>query len=139
MTKILQLNPPIPLRHIEKGSFLAHFIHDDGPESDILFTGFLESNGEIWTYSNRVLRACKNITLGRTFEESTTNLLPKSTNLVIEWFKWADKQPKIGQSIVTFRSPYPSSYWLGFYIGPPNSEDDMFDFWYPVPVIPKDQ
>ena len=64
MSKTLQLNPALPLKHIEKGNFLAHFIHDDGIESDILFTGFLD-NGEIWTFSNRVLRAQKNITLGR--------------------------------------------------------------------------
>ncbi len=63
---ILQLNPALMLDHIELGPFLAHFLHDDDIESDILFTGFLQSNGQIWTFSNRVLRAQKNITIGRT-------------------------------------------------------------------------
>lgn len=62
---IIQLNPALPMRHVEKGEFLAHFLHDDGIESDIMFTGFLHDNGEIWTFSNRVLRACKNVTIGR--------------------------------------------------------------------------
>lgn len=66
---ILQLNPPIPLKHIDKGNFLAHFIHDAGIESELLFTGFLEDSGEIWTFNNKVLRAQKNITIGRTLEE----------------------------------------------------------------------
>lgn len=65
---ILQLNPPIPLTHLIKGDFLAHFIHDPGIENEIMFTGFLD-NGEIWTFRNRDLRAQKNITIGRTFKE----------------------------------------------------------------------
>lgn len=64
---ILQLNPALPLKHLEKGDFLAHFIHDDGIESDIKFTGFLD-NGEIWTFRNRDLKAQKNITIGRDFK-----------------------------------------------------------------------
>lgn len=67
MQTILQLNPPIPLRHVEKGKFLAHFLIDYGPESELLFTGFVEDTGEIWTFGNRVLRASKNITMGRDF------------------------------------------------------------------------
>lgn len=134
---LIQLNPPLPLRHIEKGNCLAHFLIDYGPESELYFIVFFDSTGEIWTYSNRVLKACKNITLGRTFENPITNDLPESTNSVIEWIKWSDKEPKIGQSIITFRSPYPSSFWLGIYIGVPTYKDDIFDFWYPVPPIPK--
>ena len=65
---ILQLNPAIPMKHISKGDFLAHFIHDDGIESDIMFTGFLRESGEIWTFTNRELRACSNITIGRDFK-----------------------------------------------------------------------
>lgn len=65
---ILQLNPALPFVHIVKGNFLAHFIHDDGIESEIMFTGILEESGEIWTFTNKVLRAQKNITIGRTFD-----------------------------------------------------------------------
>lgn len=70
---ILQLNPPIPMTHIEKGDCLAHFMHDDGIESSILFTVFMDDTGEIWTFNNRVLRAQKNITAGRCFKENNKN------------------------------------------------------------------
>jgi|HubBroStandDraft_2_1064218.scaffolds.fasta_scaffold449872_3 hypothetical protein len=66
---LLQLNPALPFIHIAKGNFLAHFIHDDGIESEIMFTGILEDSGEIWTFTNKVLRAQKNITIGRTLEK----------------------------------------------------------------------
>jgi len=68
---ILQLNPAIPLNHLEKGEFLAHFIHDDGIESELFFTGILKDSGEIWTYSNRELRGQKNITIGRLFKNKS--------------------------------------------------------------------
>ena len=68
-----QLNPPIPMHHVTKGAFTAFLLTDYSPEHSLLFTGFVESTGEIWTYSNKELRACKNITLGRTFD----NKLPK--------------------------------------------------------------
>lgn len=64
---ILQLNPALPLRHLVKGNFLAHFIHDPGIESEIMFTGILEESGEIWTFTNKVLRGQKNITIGRSY------------------------------------------------------------------------
>lgn len=70
---MLQLNPALPLRHIEKGNFLAHVIHDDGIECEIMFTGFLEETGEIWTFTNKVLRAQTNITIGRTFGKRDRN------------------------------------------------------------------
>jgi hypothetical protein len=65
---ILQLNPALPLFHPEKGNFLAHLVLDYGQESYVYFCGFVESTGEIWTFSNRDLRAQKNITLGRDFK-----------------------------------------------------------------------
>jgi hypothetical protein len=65
---IVQLNPALPLVHIEKGNFLAHFIHDPGIESEILFTGIIEETGEIWTFNNKVLRGQKNITIGREYK-----------------------------------------------------------------------
>ena len=66
---ILQLNPAIPMYHKDKGNFLAHFLIDYGQESYVYFCGFVESTGEIWTFSNRELRAQKNVTLGRNLEE----------------------------------------------------------------------
>jgi len=62
---MLQLNPPLPL-NTPKGEGFAHFLIDYGPESDLYWTVFITETGEIWTFSNREVRASKNITLGRT-------------------------------------------------------------------------
>ncbi|MGF6491933.1 hypothetical protein ABIE56_000086 [Luteibacter sp. 621] len=62
---MLQLNPPLPL-NTPKGEGFAHFLIDYGPESDLYWTVFITETGEIWTFSNRDVRASKNITLGRT-------------------------------------------------------------------------
>jgi hypothetical protein len=62
---IVQLNPALPFWHVEKGNFLAHFIHDPGIENEIMFTGIVEASGEIWTFTNKVLRGQRNITIGR--------------------------------------------------------------------------
>ena len=61
---MIQLNPPIPLM-TAKGQGLAHFLLDYGPEFDLFWTVFLDETGECWTFNNRDIRACKNITLGR--------------------------------------------------------------------------
>ncbi len=78
---ILQLNPPL-LMNSPKGPGLAHFLIDNGPEEHLYFVIF-QDNGEIWTFANPYLRACKNITMGRvepslppTMEE-IKNLAPK--------------------------------------------------------------
>ena len=64
---ILQLNPPLPLM-TPKGSALAHLVIDHGPEHDLQWVTFIDCSGECWTFSNRVVRAVKNITMGRTME-----------------------------------------------------------------------
>jgi hypothetical protein len=61
---ILQLNPPIPL-NTSKGSALAHFLIDYGPESHLMWVCFLDSNGECWTLPNPDIRAQSNPTLSR--------------------------------------------------------------------------
>ena len=65
---MLQLNPPLPML-TPKGEGFAQFLIDYGPESDLYWTVFITANGEIWTFSNREVRASKNITLGRTHVE----------------------------------------------------------------------
>jgi hypothetical protein len=65
---MLQLNPPLPML-TPKGEGFAQFLIDYGPESDLYWTVFITSTGEIWTFSNREVRASKNITLGRTHVE----------------------------------------------------------------------
>lgn len=61
---LLQLNPPIPVT-TPKGTGLAHIIIDYGPEHNLMWTVFLDSNGECWTFDNKQIRAQKNITMGR--------------------------------------------------------------------------
>lgn len=62
---MLQLNPPLPML-TPKGEGYAHILIDYGPESDLYWTVFITATGEVWTFSNREVRASKNITLGRT-------------------------------------------------------------------------
>ena len=38
---------------------------DDGPESDLYWVVSVTETGEIWTFANKLVRASKNITLGR--------------------------------------------------------------------------
>lgn len=61
---MLQLNPPLPM-NTPKGEGFAHILIDYGPESDLYWTVIMTGSGEIWTFSNREVRASKNITLGR--------------------------------------------------------------------------
>src|ERR1700748_2036012 len=73
---MLQLNPPLPL-NTPKGEGFAHFLIDYGPESDLYWTVFITETGEIWTFSNREVRAIKNITLGRVAPSSPSNAKPR--------------------------------------------------------------
>lgn len=61
---IVQLNPPIPVI-TPKGSGVAHILIDYGAEFNLMWTVFLDDNGECWTFDNGQIRACKNVTLGR--------------------------------------------------------------------------
>lgn len=61
---LLQLNPPIPVM-TPKGAGIAHVLIDYGPEHDLLWVVFLTESMECWTYSNKDIRAEKNITFGR--------------------------------------------------------------------------
>jgi hypothetical protein len=65
---MLQLNPPLPM-NTPKGEGFAHILIDYGPESDLYWTVIITQSGEIWTFSNREVRAAKNITLGRVSPE----------------------------------------------------------------------
>lgn len=61
---MLQLNPAIPVL-IPKGEAMAHVLLDYGIESHLIWVCF-EANGECWSWSNKNIRAPKNITIGRT-------------------------------------------------------------------------
>ncbi len=62
---ILQLDPPLPVV-TPKGSGVAHILIDYGAEFNLMWTVFIDATGECWTFSNQQIRACKNVTLGRT-------------------------------------------------------------------------
>lgn len=61
---MIQLNPPIPIM-TPKGSALAHFIIDYGPEYNLIWTAFIDSTGECWSFNNTKIKALKNITMER--------------------------------------------------------------------------
>ena len=61
---ITQLNPPLPLI-TPRGKGLAHFVIDYGPEHHLMWTVFLDENGECWTFANPRIRATNNTTMGR--------------------------------------------------------------------------
>jgi hypothetical protein len=60
---ILEINNLLWLK-TPRGEGVAKFLIDYGPESDLYWVVFLE-NGEVWTYSNRDVKAVSNETLGR--------------------------------------------------------------------------
>lgn len=61
---LLQLNPPIPLS-TPKGKGMAWIMIDYGAEHDLLWVVALNDTGEIWTFSNKEVKATSNITMGR--------------------------------------------------------------------------
>ena len=61
---VTQLNPPLPLE-TPRGTGLAHFMIDYGPEHHLMWTVFIDATGECWTFQNPEIRAIKNVTLGR--------------------------------------------------------------------------
>lgn len=61
---IIQLNHTIPIT-TPKGEGIAHFLIDYGIEHDLYWVIFITATQECWTFSNKVIRACKNITIGR--------------------------------------------------------------------------
>ena len=65
---MIQLNPPIPMTHIEKGNGYAIALIDLSQEHDLLWVIAIDGTGEIWTAMNRHVRMQKNITLGRKLE-----------------------------------------------------------------------
>ena len=60
----IQLNPTIPLI-TPKGSGLAIFVKEDGPEHHLIWTVIQDDTGEIWSWENTQVRATKNITYNR--------------------------------------------------------------------------
>ena len=63
---ILQLNPPLPVFVPGRGTGLAHFLRDYGPEHYDYWTIIFDAGGEIWTLPNTEVRGQVNVTIGRT-------------------------------------------------------------------------
>ena len=61
---MLRLDPPIPL-DTPKGHSLAHIVIDYGAECDLLWVCFQDDTGEVWTWSNREVRAQENASMLR--------------------------------------------------------------------------
>ncbi len=60
-----QLNPPIPLKLIDKGDGMAIGVIDYGAEHDLLWVTAVDATGEIWCAPNPRVRMQKNWSLGR--------------------------------------------------------------------------
>ena len=61
---ITQLNPPLPL-DTPKGSGLAHFVIDYGPEANLVWVVFMDKDGACWSVPNPEIRMALNWTMGR--------------------------------------------------------------------------
>jgi hypothetical protein len=61
---ITQLNPPLPLS-TPKGSGLAHFVIDYGPEADLMWVVFMDADGACWSVPNPEIRMQFNWSMGR--------------------------------------------------------------------------
>jgi hypothetical protein len=60
----VQLNPPLPMQ-TPKGSGLAHFVIDYGPEAHLLWVVFMDADGACWTVPNPEIRMSPNWSMGR--------------------------------------------------------------------------
>lgn len=62
-----------------------------------------------------------------------------NTASVAEYPRWISVKkgfPPIGQFVAAIRLPWPSFYWMGKYEGVPKEDEDMFDYWMPLPEAP---
>lgn len=62
---MLQLNPPIPLRHKDGRRCTALLVLDYSPEHDTLFLVGYDDSRELWWLPHRDLRLDDNLSLGR--------------------------------------------------------------------------
>lgn len=65
---LTQLNPPIPLEIIGKGSGYALALIDYGQEHNLIWVTAIDASGEIWCAPNPSVRMQKNWSMGRTAE-----------------------------------------------------------------------
>lgn len=65
-----QLNPPIPLDVIDRGSGHAIGLIDYGQEHNLIWVTAIDASGEIWCAPNPKVRLQKNWTMGRILDGS---------------------------------------------------------------------
>lgn len=65
----VQLNPSIPVEVVGKGSGECIAWLDYGPEHDLLWLVFLDSDGTPWLVPNYDIRALRNYSLGRNLDK----------------------------------------------------------------------
>lgn len=63
-----QLNPPLPVIVLEKGSGYALAVIDYGQEHNLIWVTALDDNGEIWCAPNPKVRLQKNWSVGRSVD-----------------------------------------------------------------------
>jgi hypothetical protein len=61
---ITQLQPPLPLE-TSKGTGLAHFVIDYGPEAHLLWVVFMDDGGACWSVPNPEIRMQSNWSMER--------------------------------------------------------------------------
>lgn len=113
-----QLHTPIPML-TPKGEGFAHFIINDGQESDLYWIVIVTETGEIWTFANKEVRVSKNITLGRTkapqLRVSVSVPAVEAPGLSSGWANAAllnskDPVPEKDAAYMTRNEPYTVSY-----------------------------
>lgn len=69
---LTQLNPPLPLE-TSKGTGLAHFVIDYGPEAHLLWVVFMDQDGSCWSVPNPEVRMQANWSMERRLSHTTAS------------------------------------------------------------------
>ena len=72
-----QLDPPLPLHVVDRGSGFAIAVIDYGQEFDLLWVVGMDDGGEIWCVPNPQVRLQANWSMGRAKKDSGLARSPK--------------------------------------------------------------
>lgn len=89
---MLQLNPLIPVE-TPQGRGMAHLVIDYGPETHLLWTVFLDANGECWTFQNAQVRLQANPTMRPALTDSKPGIADMLPRMVDNSRPNADRRP----------------------------------------------
>ena len=76
-----QLEPPIPVHVVERGTGLAFAVIDYGPEFDLLWVTGMDEGGEIWCIPNPQIRLQANWSMGRKKASAKSGAIPGPSRL----------------------------------------------------------